>query len=77
MSTLPFLAVTAATDDATHLVVVSPALRTSRPDRLPFATLCGRAVAQEDTTPIGEVVCVRCVLRTPKFMGFPAYEVTL
>ncbi len=77
MSTLPFMAVTAANDEATHLVVASPALRSSRPDRLPFATLCGRAVGHEDPTPIGEVECVRCVLRAPKFMGLPAYEVTL
>jgi len=77
MSTLPFLAVTADTDEATHLVVTSPALRSSRPDRLPLATLCGRRVGQEDPTPIGEVECVRCVLRAPKFMGLPAYEVTL
>jgi hypothetical protein len=77
MSTLPFLAVTATSDKATHLVVASPALRSSRPDHLPFATLCGRAVDQEDPTPIGEVECARCVLRTPKFMGLPAYAVTL
>ena len=30
MSTLPFLAVTADTDEATHLVVTSPALRSPR-----------------------------------------------
>lgn len=77
MTTLPFLAVTATADEATHLVVVSPALRSNRPDRLPLATLCGRRVDREDPTPIGEVECVRCVLRAPKFMGLPAYEVTL
>lgn len=77
MNTLPFLAVTATTDGATHLVVVSPALRSSRPDLLPHATLCGRQVGQQDPTPIGEVECVRCVLRAPTFMGLPAYEVTL
>lgn len=77
MSLLPFRSVTAATDPETHLVVTSPALRSSRPDRLPFATLCGRAVEAEDPTPIGDVGCVRCVMRTSKFLGLPAYEVTL
>lgn len=77
MSTLPLLAVTACADEATHLVVASPALRSSHPDRLPFATLCGRRVDKEDPTPIGEVECVRCVLCAPKFMGLPAYTVTL
>ena len=77
MTTLPFLSVTAANNAETHLVVTSPALRSSRPDRLPFATLCGRAVAAEDPTPIGEVGCSRCIMRVPTFLGLPTYVVTL
>ena len=77
MNALPFHTVTAASDRDTHLVVSSPALRASRPDRLPFATLCGRAVAGKDPTPIADVGCLRCLLRTQTFLGLPTYQVSL
>lgn len=75
MATLPFHTVTARSDHATHLVVSSPALRASSPDRLPFATLCGRAAAARAPVPPADVACLQCLMRAPMFMGLPAFEV--
>ena len=76
MST-PFHSVTASGSPLTHLVVTSPALPGTRPDRLPDATLCGRLVDQEIDDHPADVQCPRCLLRVPTFMGLPTYEVTL
>lgn len=76
MST-PFRTVTAAGNEITHLVVVSPALTATAPDQLPAGTLCGRAVAAEADAPVSEVQCVRCLWRAPRFMHLPTYEVQL
>src|SRR5665647_1269346 len=51
----PFRTVTAAGDEVTHLVVISPALRGTSPDGLPMATLCGSAVEADSSTPIHDV----------------------
>lgn len=75
--TIPFRTVTAAGPEITHLVVVSPALPGCRPDQLPAATLCGRAVKTETADHPSTVQCRRCLLRVPAFMGLPAFEVTL
>lgn len=77
MAQLPFHTVTARSDELTHLVVTSPALRSSSPDRLPIATLCGRAVDDASDTPVHDVACSRCLVCAPKFMGLPAFEVRL
>jgi hypothetical protein len=71
----PFRTVTAAGDQATHLVVISPALRGTSPDGLPMATLCGCAVDADSPIPIHDVECLRCLWRAPLFMELPAYEV--
>lgn len=77
MST-PFRTVTAAGSPITHLVVVSPALPGTDPDRLPVATLCGHQVTGEAVTPVADVECELCLVeRAPRFMGLPTYEVTL
>ncbi|ACZ32396.1 hypothetical protein Xcel_3397 (plasmid) [Xylanimonas cellulosilytica DSM 15894] len=76
MST-PFRTVTAAGTPITHLVVTSPALPGTRPDRLPAATLCGQAVTGPTAAAVADVQCLRCLNRTPSFMALPTYEVTL
>ena len=76
MST-PFRSVAAADSPITHLVVTSPALPGTRPDQLPPATLCGRPVDREVEDHPADVQCPRCLMRAPKFMGLPTYEVSL
>lgn len=77
MSRTPFRTVTAAGNEITHLVVMSPALPSTGPDRLPAGTLCGRPVTAEADTPVADVQCVRCLTRAPRFMALPTYEVSL
>lgn len=71
----PFRTVTAVSDQVTHLVVISPALRGTSPDLLPMATLCGCAVDTVSSTPVPDVECLRCLWRAPLFMALPDYEV--
>lgn len=74
MTPLPFRTVTARGDDLDHLVVLSPALRSSNPDRLPVATLCGAAVEEESPNHIADIGCLRCLDRCPAFLGLPAFQ---
>ncbi|GAA5033196.1 hypothetical protein [Actinopolymorpha pittospori] len=74
---IPFRSVTATDNGLTHLIVASPALPGTRPDELPAATLCGRAVAGEVEEHPAAVQCPRCLLRAPAFMGLPTYTVSL
>lgn len=76
MST-PFRSVSATDSPITHLVAVSPALVSTHPEQLPAATLCGRVVDAETGGRAADVQCRRCLSRTPAFMGFPTYEVSL
>jgi hypothetical protein len=64
-----------ARDRLTHLVATSPALRGTSPDRLPLSTLCGCSVEAPASDPVHAVECRRCLLRAPRFMGLPTYQV--
>lgn len=72
--TLPFRSVTAIDHPISHLVVRSPALQGSHPDRLPHTTLCGRLVDRESGRPVSRVQCKRCLTRTQQFTGLPTFE---
>lgn len=72
---LPLHTVVAGSPPTTHLVAISPALRGSRPDRLPVSALCGAPVADTSPVPLGEVECRRCLDRAPQFMSLPSYVV--
>ena len=74
---LPFRTVITDHGDKTHLVVNSPALRGCRADQLPPLTLCGGLTAELSPDPVHDVQCLRCLFRTPRFMGMPAWEVRL
>ncbi|MGF0118743.1 hypothetical protein ACQFYA_20820 [Promicromonospora sp. Marseille-Q5078] len=73
---IPFATVTATSDTDTHLVALSPALRGTRPDVLPTATLCGRATSGP-TTQVhpANASCSRCFDVVPLYMALPAFEV--
>jgi hypothetical protein len=77
--TTPFVTVTGGVTPISHLVVLSPALPCSSPDKLPAITLCGQAVAAASEAEVAEVQCEWCLNRVPEFMWMPSYtvEVTL
>lgn len=64
-----------STDAVTHLVVASPALPWSEPDRLPMTVLCGLPAVAESSDNPGAVGCDRCLSRAWLFMALPSFEV--
>lgn len=72
---LPFRCVTTTGDGLTHLVVTSPALPSTDPDRLPMTSLCAQRTDQERPDHPSTVQCLLCLHRVPQFIGLPAYEV--
>lgn len=75
MTPSPFHVVSAIGDPQAHLAVTSPALVHTGPSSPPMATLCGRPAADALPTPVADIDCQRCLLRAPRFMHLPSYEV--
>lgn len=74
-SKLPLRCATSADGVTTHLVVASPALPWTEPDRLPMAVLCGLPAVAESSENPGAVGCQRCLSRAWLFMALPSFEV--
>lgn len=74
MPRLPFSTVMSQDTANTHLVVSSPALPGTRPDKLPVSTLCGLPTIVAVDTPVHSVSCLRCLNRSPQYMHLPAWE---